>query len=91
MYTVGYRSGVLSATDGKGRWRNLAQGLGSPDGIDAAPGNGFYISDNVGGDLFLVNSEPGAKPVKLASGLQSPADLIVAGEFRESSQHLQGE
>jgi gluconolactonase len=77
MYTVGYRTGVLSGTDGKGRWRNLAQGLGSPDGIDAAPGGGFYISDNVGGDLFLVRSEPGAKPVKLASGLQSPADLIV--------------
>jgi gluconolactonase len=77
MYTVGYRTGVLSVTDGKGRWRNLAQGLGSPDGIDAAPGGGFYISDNVGGDLFLVRSEPGAKPVKLASGLQSPADLIV--------------
>jgi gluconolactonase len=77
MYTVGYRTGVLSVTDGKGGWRNLAQGLGSPDGIDAAPGGGFYISDNVGGDLFLVRSEPGAKPVKLASGLQSPADLIV--------------
>ena len=77
LYTVGYRSGVLSVTDGKGRWRTLAQGLGSPDGIDAAPGGGFYISDNIGGDLFWVKSEPGAKPVKLASGLQSPADLIV--------------
>ncbi len=77
MYTVGYRTGVLSVTDGRGGWRNLAQGLGSPDGIDAAPDGGFYISDNVGGDLFLVRSQPGAKPVKLASGLQSPADLIV--------------
>jgi gluconolactonase len=77
MYTVGYRSGVLSVTDGKGGWRTLAQGLGFPDGIDAAPGGGFYISDNVGGDLFWVTSQPGAKPVKLASGLQSPADLMV--------------
>jgi len=77
MYTVGYRTGVLSVSDGKGGWRDLASGLGSPDGIAAAPSGGFYISDNVGGDLFLVRSEPGAKPVKMASGLQSPADLIV--------------
>jgi gluconolactonase len=77
MYAVGYRTGVLSVTDGKGGWRNLASGLGSPDGIAAAPAGGFYVSDNVGGDLWLVRSESGAKPVKLASGLQSPADLIV--------------
>ena len=77
LYAVGFRTGVLSATDGRGRWRELARGLGSPDGIDAAPGGGFYASDNAGGNLFLVRPEPGATPVKIASGLEAPADLLV--------------
>jgi hypothetical protein len=64
-------------TDGKGKWRELAHGLGSPDGIDAAGDQAFYVSDNVGGDLFLVQRNGGAPPVKLASGLMSPADLLV--------------
>ena len=76
LYAVGYRTGVLSVTDGKGNWQELARGLGSPDGIDAASGAAFYISDNVGGDLFLAQREQG-KPVKIMGGLQSPADLIV--------------
>jgi gluconolactonase len=76
LYTVGYRTGVLSVTDGKGSWRELARGLGAPDGIDTADGSAFYISDNVGGDLFLVPRSTG-KPMKLASGLESPADLVV--------------
>jgi sugar lactone lactonase YvrE len=77
LFAVGYRTGVLSASDGRGRWKELARGLGSPDGIDAAPAGGFYISDNVGGDLFLVGPGPSAKPAKIASGLQAPADLVV--------------
>jgi gluconolactonase len=77
LYVVGYRTGVLSVTDGKGSWREIAQGLGSPDGIDAAGKDAFYVSDNVGGDLFLAPRAPGRKPVKLASGLESPADLMV--------------
>ncbi|MFL5473534.1 MAG: SMP-30/gluconolactonase/LRE family protein, partial [Gemmatimonadales bacterium] len=76
LYTVGYRTGVLSITDGKGGWRELARGLGSPDGIDAASGAAFYISDNVGGDLFLAQRQPG-KPVKIMGGLKAPADLVV--------------
>ncbi|HYF39103.1 MAG TPA: hypothetical protein VD930_05415 [Gemmatimonadales bacterium] len=77
LYTVGYRTGVLSVTDGKGSWRELARGLGAPDGIDAAGPGSLYISDNVGGDLFLVDRTRGARPVKLASGLKAPADLVV--------------
>jgi sugar lactone lactonase YvrE len=77
LFVVGYHTGVLSVTDGRGGWRDLARGLGSPDGVDAAPAGGFYISDNIGGDLFLVQREPGAKPVKIASGLMAPADLLV--------------
>jgi gluconolactonase len=77
LYAVGYRTGILSVTDGRGHWKELARGLGSPDGIDAALEGGFYISDNVGGDLFLVSSQPGAQPAKLASGLEAPADLVV--------------
>jgi sugar lactone lactonase YvrE len=76
LYTVGYRTGVLSVTDGRGSWRELASGLGAPDGIDTADGSAFYISDNRGGDLFLV-PRAGGKPVKLASGLEAPADLVV--------------
>jgi gluconolactonase len=77
LYVVGYRTGVLSMTDGHGAWREIAQGLGSPDGIDAAGENAFYVSDNVGGDLFWVPRAAGGKPIKLAAGLKSPADLVV--------------
>ena len=93
-------SGVLSVTDGKGRWRNLAQGLGSPDGIDAAPGNGLLHQRQCGRGSLLGSSEAGAKPVKIVSGLQvsgrsdsgpEARSSGRAGEFRESSQHLQGE
>jgi gluconolactonase len=78
VYTLGYRTGVLSVTDGHGSWRELARGLGSPDGIDAAgQGSGFYVSDNVGGDLFLVPRTGGGSLVKLGAGLKAPADLVV--------------
>jgi gluconolactonase len=77
LYVVGYRTGVLSMTDGRGAWREIGRGLGSPDGIDAAGKDAFYVSDNVGGDLFLVSRAPGENPVKLASALKSPADLVV--------------
>jgi gluconolactonase len=79
LYVVGYNSGTLSVTDGRGSWKTLATGLGAPDGIEAASGNAFYISDNVGGDLFWV-PRGGGSPVKLAAGLQSPADLVVDGQ-----------
>jgi sugar lactone lactonase YvrE len=77
LYTVGFRTGVLSVTDGKGVWRELARGLGAPDGIDTAGAEGLYVSDNAGGDLFLVPRTAGAQPIKLASGLKAPADLVV--------------
>jgi gluconolactonase len=77
LYVVGYRTGVLSVTDGHGSWREMATGLGSPDGIAAAGSDAFYVSDNVGGDLLLVPRRPGGKPFRLAAGLNSPADLIV--------------
>ena len=51
VYAVGYRTGILSVTDGRGKWREIARGLGSPDGIDRAGTQGFYVSDNVGGNL----------------------------------------
>jgi hypothetical protein len=76
LYVVGYHSGTLSVTDGRGSWKTLATGLGAPDGIEPAAGNAFYVSDNVGGDLFWV-PRAGGTPVKLATGLQSPADLVV--------------
>lgn len=76
LYVVGYHSGTLSVTDGHGSWKTLATGLGAPDGIEPAAGNAFYVSDNVGGDLFWV-PRAGGSPAKLASGLQSPADLVV--------------
>jgi gluconolactonase len=76
LFIVGYRTGVLSVTDGHGVWKELASGLGSPDGIDAAGADGFYISDNVGGALFLV-PRAGGKPARIAVGLKAPADLLV--------------
>lgn len=77
LYTVGYRTGILSVTDGKGRWQDLARGLGSPDGIDAVGKDAFYISDNVGGDLWRVQRARPSTPQKIASGLEAPADLVV--------------
>jgi gluconolactonase len=78
LYVVGYRTGVLSVTDGHGSWREIARGLGSPDGIDAAEqGSAFYVSDNVGGRLFLVPRTPGGHTVTLAAGFKAPADLVV--------------
>lgn len=76
LYVVGYQSGTLSVTDGHGSWKTLATGLGAPDGIEAAADNTFYISDNVGGHLFWV-PRGGGSSVKLVSGLQAPADLVV--------------
>ena len=78
LFVVGYRTGVLSVTDGHGSWREIARGLGSPDGIDAAEqGNAFYVSDSVGGKLFLVPRTPGGHTVILAAGFKAPADLVV--------------
>ncbi|HEX2249128.1 MAG TPA: hypothetical protein VHH32_02195 [Gemmatimonadales bacterium] len=80
LYTVGFRTGVLSVTDGRGSWRELARGLGAPDGIDAAGKDALYISDNAGGDLFLVHRAKPSTPRKIASGLEAPADLVVDHE-----------
>ena len=77
LYVVSYRTGMLSVSDGRGAWRVLARNLGSPDGIDAAGESAFYVSDNVGGDLFQVDRTGSAPPRKLASGLSAPADLVV--------------
>jgi sugar lactone lactonase YvrE len=77
LYTVGFRSGVLSVTDGHGAWRVLARNLGAPDGIAAAGEAGFYVTDNDGGNLFLVPRTAGAAVVTLAQGLKAPADLVV--------------
>jgi gluconolactonase len=77
LFVVGYRTGVLSKTDGHGSWKEIAGGLGSPDGIEAASSDDFYVSDNVGGKLFLVPRAPGRKPITIASGLRAPADLVV--------------
>lgn len=77
LYAVGYRTGILSVTDGHGSWRELARGLGAPDGIVSDGGENFYVTDNEGGDLFLVSKVPGRKPTRLATGLKAPADLVI--------------
>jgi hypothetical protein len=77
LFVVGYRTGVLSLTDGHGAWKEIASGLGSPDGIGRVGREIFYVSDNVGGDLYLVSGSAGHGPVKVASGLKTPADLLV--------------
>ena len=74
---MSYRTGLLLLTDGHGFWKEISSGLGSPDGIDSAGRESSYVSDNVGGELFLVSRSTGARPVKLASGLMAPADLVV--------------
>ena len=65
-------------TDGHGSWREIARGLGSPDGIETAEqGSAFYVSDNVGGKLLLVPRTSGGHIVTLAAGLKAPADLVL--------------
>jgi sugar lactone lactonase YvrE len=83
LYVVGYRTGILSITDGRGSWREIARGLGSPDGIGwAERKKGFYVSDNVGGSLYFVPRAPGRSVTRLAAGLQAPADLLIDGKRR---------
>jgi gluconolactonase len=77
LYTVGFRTGVMSVTDGHGAWRELARNLGAPDGIATAGEAGFYITDNGGGNLFLVPRTAGGTVVTLTTGLKAPADLVV--------------
>ena len=77
LYTVGFRSGVLSVTDGHGAWRELARNLGAPDGIATAGEEAFYVTDNDGGNLFLVPRSAGGALVTLTRGLKAPADLVV--------------
>jgi gluconolactonase len=75
LFVVGYRTGILSLTDRRGTWRDIASGLGAPDGIAAAGPDAFYVSDNVGGVLYRVDR--GGKSVALATGLKAPADLVI--------------
>jgi gluconolactonase len=77
LYTVGFRTGIMSVTDGHGAWRELARNLGAPDGIATAGEAGFYVTDNDGGKLFLVPRTAGAAVVTLTQGLKAPADLAV--------------
>jgi hypothetical protein len=77
LYLVGYRTGKLWVTEARGAPREIAGGLGSPDGLDAAGSAALYVSDNVGGDLYLVPRDGRGKRVTLASGLKAPADLVV--------------
>lgn len=79
IYAVDFASGVLIVTDGRGTWREVATGLGAPDGIAEAGAGAFYVTDNRGGDLFRVGRAPGSRAEKLASGFKSPADLAVDG------------
>jgi gluconolactonase len=80
LYAVGFRTGVLSVTDGRGVWRDLAHNLGAADGIDAAQDGTLYVSDNAGGNLYLIPRAGAARPVKVTSGLEAPADLVVDHE-----------
>jgi gluconolactonase len=80
LYAVGFRTGVLSVTDGRGAWKELARNLGAADGIDAAADGALYVSDNAGGNLYRVQRTSGGQPVKVASGLKAPADLILDHE-----------
>jgi gluconolactonase len=77
LYVVGYRTGMLSHTDGRGTWRRIASGLGSADGIDTAPDGAYYVSDNVGGYLYSIPSDARGNRMTLVSGLKAPADLVV--------------
>jgi gluconolactonase len=77
LYTVGFRTGIMSGTDGHGAWRELARNLGAPDGIATAGEAGFYVTDNDGGKLFLVPRVAGGTVVTLTTGLKAPADLAV--------------
>jgi sugar lactone lactonase YvrE len=80
LYAVGFRTGVLSVTDGRGSWKDLARNLGAADGVDLVPGGALYVSDNGGGNLYLIPRTGRSRPVKVASGLEAPADLVVDRE-----------
>jgi len=54
----------------------LADGFGGADGVAWDKHGRLYISDHSGGRVFVI-PRPGAKPVLLAEGFQTPSDLCV--------------
>ena len=55
-------------------WRGIS---GHPMELRRQAETGFYVTDNDGGNLFLVPRSAGAALVILARGLKAPADLVV--------------
>ena len=78
LYAVGYRTGRLMRRDTTGSWHRVATGLGGPDRLAFDANGRLFVTDNVGGVLYMLtglDSGTVAKPV--AEGLRAPADLIV--------------
>jgi glucose/arabinose dehydrogenase len=70
----------IKLTDGS--HEKLAEGFGGADGVAWGPNGRLYISDWKNGKVFGI-ARPGDKPVLLASGFESAADLCVdpTGKF----------
>jgi glucose/arabinose dehydrogenase len=62
----------LTIPDGK--TEKLADGLGAGTGLAFDPHGRLYVSDSIGGKVWVI-PRPGAKPVLLAEGFQSPGDI----------------
>lgn len=64
----------LTIADGK--TEKLADGFGGADGLAFDPHGRLYVSDWKNGKVFVI-PRPGAKPVLMAEGFKSAADICV--------------
>jgi streptogramin lyase len=69
----------VKTADGSGE--ELASGLGGPDGVVRDAKGRIYIGDVRGGRVFRIDSA-GAKPVVIAEGFKSAADIAPDNQGR---------
>ncbi len=78
IYMVDSQTGELHLVRlADGQTTKVADGLGGADGITRDHHGRLYVSDHTGGKVYVIG-RPGQKPVLLASGFESAADLCLA-------------
>jgi glucose/arabinose dehydrogenase len=80
VYALDSRSGDLHLVRlSDGRMTKVAGGFGAADGIARDHHGRLYVSDHTGGKVYVIG-RPGQKPVLLASGFESAADICLSAD-----------
>jgi glucose/arabinose dehydrogenase len=80
LYVVDSRSGALNLVRlADGQTTKVADGFGGADGLARDHFGRLYVSDHTGGKVYVIG-RPDQKPVLLASGFESAADLCLSGD-----------